>query len=637
MDYVKIFERNIAAIKNFLPATYTKLETIKENRNFQANIKPNKKIDIVDVQKNISIQNESDTNIDSFLSLKEYPNLYFFGFGDGSKIKNLLKNPKHSIVVIEPEAEILFIALHCEDFSQEISSKRLTIFFPEDLNFPYLVEFLNQDIRVYYARSYNLHFASSYYESNYLQTIIETNTLIIRAFEFIITNSGNDIKDALMGVEHHIYNIPRLVAGTQFEKFKKQKNADTVIMVSTGPSLTKQLPLLKSIQDHATIICADSALRILYANDITPDICVSLERIPYVAELFRDLPKEYKQKTIFIRASLEHKDVFETLEGCQDILVMRPYKYNLMFGLEPYGILCSGTSVANMAHELCAFMGYKTCIIIGQDLAYGKGGITHSKGHILGEKDSSINAEEKIEIPAYGGKGTVYTNNTWQLFRNGLIQTINATSSYMLTINATQGGARIDGATEMSFKKAINKYIDKKLIKYPIVPQPTPIKEAKKYFNASQKNIKIIVKEGRRIQKALEKTFLHLAKVVKKLENKTQHKQLQLFNDKQIINLLTIISDTREFMEENLYYRKFFWELMQSIVVHYELELANIKIMAVNSPEENKRKALRWIYNHSHYFYTLSGAMDGVLFTIEKAQKESLDELPEYLNFLIEK
>ncbi|DAB35131.1 MAG TPA: hypothetical protein CFH82_01890 [Sulfurospirillum sp. UBA12182] len=640
-NYEAIYEKNLNALRIANFQLWKQLSDFQENSRFEPTPQ-NEYFDILDTLTNQFFYNDvssvMEKNLRFFNQYTEQPFLYFFGIGNGYIIKQLLDQTKQTITVTEPSLELLFIALHLEDFSTFLQDRRLQLFLADELEFAPLVSYLNQDVRIYYARLYNLHLGAPIYQALFEEAYIKTNKLFVDAMEFIITNSGNDIKDALMGLEHHIYNIPRMVAGTQFQEFIKHKNADTVIMVSTGPSLTKQLPLLKEIQNHATIICADSALRILYAHDITPDICVSLERIPYVAELFIDLPSSYKQKVVFVRASLEHKSVFPTLEGCKDILVLRPYKYNTLFGLEPYGILCSGTSVANMAHELSAFMDYKTCIIIGQDLAYASDGNTHSKGHILGEKDSSISEkEEKIQIPAYGGEGIVYTNRTWQLFRNGLIQTVDATKNRMLTINATEGGARIDGTKELSFKEAIELYVTKSTCKTPLKLPKTSKKEAKKYYTLVCEQIDTILKEGEVLQKKFEEAFLTLAKTCKKLEKLPEKKQLKVFSEKKIIKLLNLISNTRGIMEENLYFKKFYWELMQSLVVHYELELARIKCIKPNSQEDNTLKALNWIFNHSHYFYTIAGGIDNVIFTIKKAREESLEELPKSLGFLLKR
>ncbi|MDD3324754.1 MAG: DUF115 domain-containing protein [Sulfurospirillaceae bacterium] len=642
MDHFELnYKANLSALGKMDINLYQSLLKIEENSRFEAIPCEGNLFDIVDMQTQERFYTEPLSHTQKalryFHPMREHTFLYLFGIGNGNLHKELLKNPKHVLTIIEPELELIFVALHCEDFSQEILEKRVFFLLADTIKFAPLVQFMNQDTRIYYARSFKLNVASTYYEHFYCEMMAEINRIFIDAIEYVIVNSGNHIEDALMGLEHHIYNIPHMVAGTQFKAFCKQKNTDTIVMVSTGPSLAKQLPLLKEIQNNVAIVCADSALRILYANEIVPDMCVSIERIKEVKGLFDDLPMEYKKKVIFVRASLEHKDVFETLDGCHDILVMRPHNYNTQFHLEPYGVLCSGTSVANMAHELCAMMRHKTCIIIGQDLAFGKNGVTHTKGHKAGDYDRADTSIEKVEIEAYGGKGMVTSHKIWQQFLNALVQTVHATQNTMSTINATEGGARIAGTIEMPFKKAVKKYIDLKTPKKPIIPKPTPKKEAKKYYKIASKRITLILKEGKKIQKELEKSFKILAKACKKMEHKTHEQQIKLFTQEETIGYLKLIEKTRGIFEENQIFKLFYWEIMQSIVVHMELALAEIKTTAVNSQEENQLKALKWIYNHSHYFYTLAGAIANTVFWMERGRRESIEELPEELKFLVEK
>ncbi|EEU7008226.1 motility associated factor glycosyltransferase family protein, partial [Campylobacter jejuni] len=67
---------------------------------------------------------------------------------------------------------------------------------------------------------------------------------------------GNDSQDALQGIEQFIYNLPQMIKNPSYKELinKRAKLSDTAIIVSTGPSLTKQLPLLKKYANKATII-----------------------------------------------------------------------------------------------------------------------------------------------------------------------------------------------------------------------------------------------------------------------------------------------------------------------------------------------------------------------------------------------
>ncbi|WP_141044921.1 motility associated factor glycosyltransferase family protein, partial [Campylobacter coli] len=101
---------------------------------------------------------------------------------------------------------------------------------------------------------------------------------------------------------------------------------DTAIIVSTGPSLTKQLPLLKQYANKATIFCADSAYPILAKHNIKPDYVCMLERDDIVSKCFDNDFKEFDKGILFILASVVHKEVIEFLErnNREYMLVHRP-------------------------------------------------------------------------------------------------------------------------------------------------------------------------------------------------------------------------------------------------------------------------------------------------------------------------
>ncbi|WP_139427356.1 6-hydroxymethylpterin diphosphokinase MptE-like protein, partial [Campylobacter armoricus] len=81
---------------------------------------------------------------------------------------------------------------------------------------------------------------------------------------------------------------------------KRKKQANNAIIVSTGPSLIKQLPLLKQYANYASIFCADSAYPILAKYDIKPDYVLSLERTEVTSEFFNNDFKEFDKDIVFV-------------------------------------------------------------------------------------------------------------------------------------------------------------------------------------------------------------------------------------------------------------------------------------------------------------------------------------------------
>ncbi|MBZ7941365.1 6-hydroxymethylpterin diphosphokinase MptE-like protein, partial [Campylobacter molothri] len=113
-----------------------------------------------------------------------------------------------------------------------------------------------------------------------------------------------------------IYNLPTMLTHPPYQNLLKQRESlsDTAIIVSTGPSLTKQLNTLKQYANKATIISADSSYPILAKHDIKPDYVLSLERVKDTSEFFNNDFKEFDKDIIFITTHLTHPQTIKNLK-----------------------------------------------------------------------------------------------------------------------------------------------------------------------------------------------------------------------------------------------------------------------------------------------------------------------------------
>ncbi|EKB8328021.1 motility associated factor glycosyltransferase family protein, partial [Campylobacter jejuni] len=129
-----------------------------------------------------------------------------------------------------------------------------------------------------FSRIYFLELMSHYYE-RFHEDILGLNKKLAETFKNSIVSYGNDPLDALQGIEQFVYNLPQMITHPSYKELlsKRKGISDTAIIVSTGPSLTKQLPLLKKYASKATIFCADSSYPILAKHGIKPDYVCMLE------------------------------------------------------------------------------------------------------------------------------------------------------------------------------------------------------------------------------------------------------------------------------------------------------------------------------------------------------------------------
>ncbi|EAH8557242.1 DUF115 domain-containing protein, partial [Campylobacter jejuni] len=383
-----------------------------------------------------------------------YPVLYFYGFGNGILFKALLQNKNHQhIVVFEKDIEIIWIMFHILDFSNELQSARLMILQTSSLDIEFFSNFCSSKPFFQFSRIYFLELMSHYYE-RFHEDILGLNKKLAENFKNSIVSHGNDPLDALQGIEQFVYNLPSMITHPSYKELlsKRKGISDTAIIVSTGPSLTKQLPLLKKYASKATIFCADSSYPILAKHGIKPDYVCMLERTEITAEFFNNDFGEFDKDVIFICAGVVHPKAIEYLKGRNLVITQKVLAFPYYINLKDFSYAAVGLSVAHTLSYLATYLSHKNIIFIGQDLAYAENGNSHPDDY-----QNSANYEsqmyEHILTEAYGGKGEVKTHHVWLMFKQNLEQDIEKIQKYLDTkvYNCTEGGARIKGAIEKPF------------------------------------------------------------------------------------------------------------------------------------------------------------------------------------------
>ncbi|EAI9914005.1 motility associated factor glycosyltransferase family protein, partial [Campylobacter coli] len=478
----ELFNKNIEALSNILlkeslkEIKSSKFELILGKDNLDINLKDtsiknngggyNENLLYQDPIK--ELQTMLNTYNDKYLL---YPVLYFYGFGNGVLFKALLQNKNHQhIVVFEKDIEIIWIMFHILDFSNELQSARLMVLQTSSLDIEFFSNFCSSKPFFQFSRIYFLELMSHYYE-RFHEDILGLNKKLAENFKNSIVSYGNDPLDALQGIEQFVYNLPQMITHPSYKELlsKRKGISDTAIIVSTGPSLTKQLPLLKKYASKATIFCADSSYPILAKHDIKPDYVCMLERDEIVAECFNNDFGEFDKDIVFIVKSVTHPHTIKYLQKNNRafILVSTYASFIQYLKLDYFGYFNMGFSVAHMNFLLTIHLKYKNIILIGQDLAYAKDGQTHSQGFIHanlhnGDYERDL---DKFSTTAYGGNGKVQSSEIWTLFRHNFEKDIvNIKMNYHITTyNCTEGGARIEGTIEKPFLWACENLLDKDL------------------------------------------------------------------------------------------------------------------------------------------------------------------------------
>ncbi|EGK8010555.1 motility associated factor glycosyltransferase family protein [Campylobacter lari] len=468
---------------------------------------------IFDTQNQVFLDNNHSFDYEKF---ELYPVLFFYGFGDGKFFIELLKNQhlKH-IIVFEEELEILYLAFHMLDFSTFLRKEKLILFFTPNINTAQIKVLFNYPNIKHTLKIFNFHFYNEFYTNFYSSNAQNIMQTMLNTIKTLMLTRGNDPKDALIGIKHNVINLDKIITHTPFKSLIKDRKAKAknAIIVSTGPSLIKQLPLLKKHQENAVIFSADSSYVILAKEGIKPDYVFSLERINLTSEFFNNDFGDFDKDILFIIASLTHPKTIEYLEknNRNYMLVLRPLFFESKLGLNEYGFLGNAMSVANMAYELAGALRFENIILIGQDLAYSDDGKSHPKEHLYGDQgDKEVVYKE---ITAYGGNGKVKTQLTWYLFLKSFEKDIALAKNILniKTYNATEGGARIEGTIEKPFKELCEEMLKEKIDKNIALTKPKnpqkKIKQCKEKLIKQTKQCEIFINECKKAikEKNLEK------------------------------------------------------------------------------------------------------------------------------------
>ncbi|ELX9413516.1 motility associated factor glycosyltransferase family protein [Campylobacter jejuni] len=440
-----------------------------------------------------------------------YPFICIYGIGNALLIKNLAKHYKH-LFVFESEIELFILALSTIDLSEELKTYKVILFdaTAKDVEIHIAMVFDQQSI-LEYLSLYEMFINTSYYLRFYEKQILFLNELCIKSASVAIRNADITCFLPLLTYEQFLQNIPSMLESIPFQRILSQRKNqfENAIVVSAGPSLAKQLPLLKAYQDKAVIFCADGALNMLEKEGIAPDYVLNID--------FEDLPlrffqnKEKLNQSIIALECATHPSMVEDLKNLNCMLVLRDRHLYQRFNLNDFGYIDTGTHVSHFSYTLALALGFKNIIMIGQDLAFDEKGNSHSKGYDFGTKVSSEESIVKLKVPAYAGKGEVLTHITWNDYRIKLEYLFACNDQKAKFYNATEGGARIHFTQELSFKECCEKLLTKEKPKFELPKSLT-----------KNRSDKLLVKFKEKIQKDQDnaKRFLNDALALKQiLEN----------------------------------------------------------------------------------------------------------------------
>lgn len=415
-----------------------------------------------DYQYLLNSQYADDELIKAWCNQEELDNPYAIavvvGMANGEYIRALRRhNENMMIIAYEPSYSIAYLNAEVLEGDDLKNDENLFIAFGEEgiVNVYSMLGALVGYENVKYTKllispNYELVFPEivKQIEDIYIECInnvyFNRNTMLVMG-QKMTGNMANNIMDFLGQ-----YALADLIHS--FEKLSKENIP--AIVVSAGPSLDKNIKELRRAKGKAFIIAVDSALNSLGNEGIFPDITVTVDPHKEL-ELFEHSDMKYIPMVFALTSNAAIKELHQGMRIYQNNADSLMDRYLQQYRKEKAS-LESGGSVANDACSLAHRLGFQTIIFVGQDLAYPNDQ-GHAKGMYGDKKDNDIknSGKEFFEVEdIYGGKvKTEYNMNMYRLWFERAVQVY----SDIKFIDATEGGAKINGMEIMTLSDAIDR------------------------------------------------------------------------------------------------------------------------------------------------------------------------------------
>ena len=516
-----IFEKNIKALIEYQGELFEQLRNYTDNNDCVEIIKNKRNEDILvykdgekDVYFNSRYNALSEAEIWAKNNADDINRPYFiYGLGNGmcvSKLRDCVTD-KSLIIIYEPMIDIFYHVIENIDLTELIAKDR-TILFVNNINDAIMKKVLNQiiSINTLEKAKYVTHPKYDKLDSidleEYFDKLHEVNNVIISDEIFFDTNSKRMMNTNALNMEkiREFRTINQYIG-----KFREE---DMAILVGAGPSLSKNIELLKQVKNKALIFATDSAVKKMSQYGIEPDVYMTVDIDKDMLldnDMIINIPV-VMDTTCNIETIKKHRGI-KIVTGKNNLLIRDIYS---QFGIE-LDEEATGGSVSCSIFSVLKIWGFKKIVLIGQDFAYTDGKV-HAEG--IFEKNNPENMKNRKEYVEDDNGNMLLTGYDFKMYLKWFEDAIKEWKTGKV-INATEGGARVKGAEVMTLQKVIDTYLAGKkdfdyvsLIKnMPPALSEKQCKETREYMMLKKEKVNEFIEkanEGIKIQSKLKKMLL---------------------------------------------------------------------------------------------------------------------------------
>lgn len=468
----EIFKTNIESLKQNYHQLYNKIVSIE--------IKKERKVSSVVCQKarngmlNLKLKRDGREfllhssynplkeaeNWVSRINMKGFDTIVVLGIGLGYHVEKLIDMyPDKNKIIVEPNFDVFLQLLKARDVSNIINAKNLLLIIND--NFEDMAKYLlglrqeGQIDNVLFDSllSYRTLYDNWWY--NFKKSFIKFSRL-----HQINTNTG--VVFAKDWVTNFLKNLNQFSKSVRLDKYASEFKNIPAIIVSAGPSLDKNVHLLKEVNNRALIISAGSAINILENRGVKPHIMVGVDGGEGESKIFNSVKAD---GIYFAYSPTIHYEGLHNYTGPKLYFALTSLGYIRWFERE-IGVntqhIRSGSSVSNVSVDIANLLGCNPIILVGQDLSYPNQK-SYAEGAILkSEQDKIINRSVKTGNKNYILQKDIYGNDVYTT--QSMISIKMYFEEYVkenlerVYLNGTEGGLPIEGIKNKSLREIIDQY-----------------------------------------------------------------------------------------------------------------------------------------------------------------------------------
>lgn len=439
-----------------------------------------------------------------------------FGMGFGYHLDELRENisSETKVIVIEFDIEIFKLAMKTRDLTKILDDSRF-LFILGDEKESLDVQILHQTGINFYNLVHNIQVVEMLNYHLYYDKMNYVISKIAKKIKNTVMAYGNDLDDIFTGFRNNYKNIEAAMTSNSIKEIKNKYRGYPAIIVASGPSLDLNIKHLKKAEKKALIIACDASLRICEKNGVIPDAISSIERDePTYTYYYKD--REFDDKIVLTGPGLLWPEIYKEFKGKKIIMSKRHDGIEAWWNnhFEKVEFVNQGQSSATVAFAIAREAKCNPIILIGQDLAYTFDKKHSDDTHTTYEGNNDSSTSDDIYVKGIDGK-MIKSHTIYKLFKEWYEYQIEHNPE-LEVIDATEGGAYIEGSKIMTFEDAIKKYCNKELPYnlYDILEQiDLSNLELLKKIDDISKNIDYEIEILKKIKVESEKHFLKLEKI----------------------------------------------------------------------------------------------------------------------------